>query len=120
MEVSIGSLTAKNGEIAKGFLDVAWRRDSTKVSIPLTIVVGESDGPVVWLQGSIHGNEKAGAAAIVEIINEIRPAGVKGAIGFVPVANTLAYELDDRLSPVDQTDMNRVMPGDARGLYSAV
>lgn len=123
-EFSIGNVTAQPGTRAMGMLELAPRLDNTQIGIPIVIVNGEGDGPVVLMDGGTHGDETEGILAVQRMAQEIEPNTLSGVIIAVPVVNLLAAEAMDRAIPkgllgdAKPTDLNRVFPGDARGTTS--
>ncbi len=117
-DVKIGPVLAKSGSIAHGRLEIAKSFDESMISMPLTIINGSSDGPKVWIQAAIHGDEVSGIEAIKRIIASVNPKELKGAVIAVPIVNTTAFEFRRRESPIDNKDANRVSPGNPKGTFS--
>ena len=67
---TIGDLSVKPGERAYGKLGTFYLSDGTAVSLPLMVVRGEQDGPVLWISAGMHGQEMSGIPVIWEIIKE--------------------------------------------------
>jgi hypothetical protein len=92
---------------------------AAEVHVPLKVGEFGSGGPVIVITAGIHGDEGPwGAWAIHQMLSAISPDSLTGTIRIVPVANPLAMQADLRNAPVDQLDLNRVFPGDARGSYT--
>lgn len=114
----IGDLSAAPGEKVSGFLAVpAGVDDGTR--IPVTVVQGTGDGPVLALIAGTHGYEYPPILALQRVRNEIDAASLSGTVIIVHVANmpsflgrTIYY------SPVDGKNLNRVYPGDPTGTVS--
>lgn len=84
--------------------------------VPVLVTKGAEDGPKLVLQSSLHGDELAGVAVIHEVMPQIDPATLKGAVVAVPGANPVGMLNHSRyfVSPGSggsQTNLNRVMPG---------
>lgn len=94
---------------------VAPTADGTRISIPVTAVVGEAEGPRVACVAGVHGDEYEGITALLELAEELDPADLAGTLVAVPVANPPAFRAGTRVNPVDGVDMNRIFPGDADG-----
>ncbi|UZR98620.1 succinylglutamate desuccinylase/aspartoacylase family protein [Chondrinema litorale] len=84
------------------------------INIPVVILKGANDGPVLAINAAIHGNELNGIPIIHHIINTVNPAEMNGTIIAIPITNVPAYQDNNRLFP-DQTDLNRTMPGKVNG-----
>ncbi len=55
--IQIGGAKAETGAAAHGELAIAPLADGTMLSLPVVIVNGRYDGPVLWLNAALHGNE---------------------------------------------------------------
>ena len=111
------------GSIDKGVrvrrtLDVGLRTDGTAVGLPVMVVNGAGTGPVLWIQGCLHGDEYAGSRAIHQFVAELNPAHLKGVIIALPVVNLLAWEQKNRVCSIDHLDLNRVFPGSSEGTWT--
>jgi predicted deacylase len=92
--------------------------------VPVWIVNGKSDGPIVYLHAGAHGQETNYA---VEMLHRLRraldPARLKGAVIAVPLANILAHQFATRVAPhyaaregvAFAGDLHKLFPGDPRG-----
>ncbi len=84
--------------------------------VPVLVAKGAQDGPKLVLQAALHGDELAGVAVIHEVMPNIEPATLNGAVVAVPGANPVAMLNHSRYftspgSGGSQTNLNRVMPG---------
>lgn len=116
--IAIGTARAQAGEIARGHIRVGGMADASEIRIPVTIARGRKDGPTVWLEGCIHGDEYGGAAAIMNFMRELDVESLAGAIIAVPVANPPSFNHRSRFSSIDGQNLNRVFPGSSGGSYS--
>ncbi|MFH1573244.1 MAG: M14 family metallopeptidase [Acidobacteriota bacterium] len=118
--ITIGSLRCLPGRKLNGYLPVVSRLDSTLLGIPVMIVAGQLDGPVVLVDGAIHGDEQEGPLAIAAFARELDPLNMRGAFIGVPVMNVGALEAMARGNPRDthSFDMNRIYPGRADGFLT--
>lgn len=89
----------------------------TDISI-LTITGQNGDGPCTLFTSGLHGDEYEGPYALTKLFQEIDPAQVKGTIILMPAANPLALKARRRRAPVDDVDLNRAFPGNAKGLLA--
>lgn len=110
-DLKIGSLFAKSGTIAKGFWKMSELYDSSAVEIPIAIINGAKDGPQVWIQCAVHGDEYVGTVAVQELLRKTDPKEISGAVVVIPWLNTLAFRNGSRMAPQDGMDMNRIYPG---------
>jgi hypothetical protein len=109
--MTIANISAAPGEIAKGFWEVAEAYDNSAIEIPIAIVNGKKEGPVVWIQNAVHGDEYVGIGAIHEFMRSVNPEILAGAVVVLPWINPLAFRNGARMAPQDGMDMNRVYPG---------
>ncbi|MEM7095073.1 MAG: succinylglutamate desuccinylase/aspartoacylase family protein [Actinomycetota bacterium] len=86
----------------------------TPVALPLIVVHGKTDGPVVWLSAAIHGDEICGVEIIRKVLEEISAREMSGTVIAAPVVNVHGFNTSDRYLP-DRRDLNRSFPGSARG-----
>lgn len=95
-------------------LQVAQLYTHTELNIPLQVVHGRADGPVLLVCAAIHGDELNG----VEIIRRLRRARqigrLKGTLVLAPVVNVFGFIHKSRYLP-DRRDLNRCFPGSERG-----
>lgn len=121
MTISIGTAVGEPGQKASGSFTTAETRDGSPIETPVKIVNGTENGPTIWVQGGIHGNEYVGSVAVLDVWQEINPENVKGAIIFVPALNISAFWHEQRGSPFEKKynlDLNRVFPGSKNGKFS--
>lgn len=101
----------KPGTLTNVALTAAYEADGSPITLPVSVIKGEKDGPVVTMIGCIHGIE----VATIEIAHQLREslAGKlqRGTLILAPLVNPLAYRASSRFTPVDAQDMNRVFPG---------
>jgi predicted deacylase len=114
----VGAIEAERGQLISDFLPVPAGTDEGS-RIPISIVHGASDGPVLALIAGIHGYEYPSIGALQALRTEIDPAQLRGTIIMVHIANmpsflgrTIYY------SPVDGKNLNRMFPGDPNGTLS--
>ena len=82
------------------------------VRIPVTIVNGERDGPMVFLSAAAHGDELNGIEVVREVAFEWDLAELAGAIVCLPVLNVQGFLTQQRYLPIYDRDLNRSFPGD--------
>jgi predicted deacylase len=84
------------------------------VSIPVHVIHGRRDGPVLFLSAAIHGDEING----IEIIRRIRHTKalerLRGTLVCVPIVNVYGFINHTRYLP-DRRDLNRSFPGSEKG-----
>jgi predicted deacylase len=74
------------------------------------------DGPVVWLTGTLHGDEPGGGAVIKKLFAELEKVElVKGSLHALPLVNETGADKKVRELPETGEDLNRLFPGQVDG-----
>lgn len=117
MSVQFGETQVEKGDCAWVDVQVCRDLDGTPVTIRAYVVNGSADGPTVFCQGAVHGNEPVGGLAVRDFVTGLDPDEVSGTVVGVPVANPPAFRNRDRGSPVHigAADVNGVFPGAETG-----
>ncbi|WP_035839440.1 succinylglutamate desuccinylase/aspartoacylase family protein [Kitasatospora azatica] len=115
---SIGPLSVAPGERAQGLIPVGTSSYGVELGIPLIVVNGTQDGPVLCVDAGVHGDEYDGQEAIRRVLAEIDPTTLRGTLVGIPCMNTPAFEAASRAGSIDHLNLNRIFPGDAEGSYS--
>lgn len=118
--VTVGTATAEPGTVVRGAIPVTTLAGGGALEIPVVVINGSKPGPVLWVDGAIHGDEPEGPLACQILLREVSPADLAGTLVLVPVINIPAYEAASRGNPLDtfSHDMNRIYPGRANGYLS--
>jgi predicted deacylase len=112
---AVGTAVAQRGAVAYGTLDVPAASDAA-TSIPVIVVNGASDGPVVAFVAGSHGTEYTSIIALTRLASRIDPAKLAGTVIVAPLINVASFEqMTVHLNPVDKKGMNGQYPGDAGG-----
>lgn len=114
----IGNVNIESGKKSKGYIQFGTDTDGRPFKIPLLVVAGKKEGPVIWVHGCIHGEEYGGAASIIRLYQELDVNELQGTFVGVPVVNLPSFKDRNRISPLDGANLNRVFPGDRDGTYS--
>ncbi len=85
----------------------------SSLSLPITVLNGIEDGPVVFLSAAIHGDELNGVEIVHQLLGAISAKTLRGTIIAVPVVNVLGFVNESRYLP-DGRDLNRHFPGSRR------
>lgn len=118
--VEVGTAKAAPGSVARGAIPVMQLAGGSAVEIPVAIVNGAKPGPVLWIDGAIHGDEPEGPLCCQHLLKEVKPEALSGTLVLVPVINVPAFEAASRGNPLDtfSHDMNRLYPGRPNGYFS--
>jgi predicted deacylase len=95
-------------------LPVAQLYTHTELNIPLQVVRGRRDGPVVLLCAAIHGDELNGVEIIRRLLRHRALGRLRGTVIAAPVVNVFGFIHRSRYLP-DRRDLNRCFPGSERG-----
>lgn len=82
--------------------------------VPVIVHRAKKDGPVVLLNGAVHGDELNGIDIIRRLISKGYHRPLRGTIICIPVLNVFGYLNVSRNFP-DGRDLNRVFPGTKNG-----
>jgi len=85
-----------------------------QVSLPVRVIHGRGDGPVVWVSAALHGDEIGGVEIIRRVNGRLDPRRLHGTVISVPIVNVHGFLTGDRYLP-DRRDLNRSFPGSANG-----
>ncbi len=95
-------------------LPIARLMSGTPITLPLIVRHGRDDGPVVWMNAAVHGDELCGVEIIRRVLSEIETTSISGTLIAVPIVNVHGFNTSDRYLP-DRRDLNRAFPGSRRG-----
>lgn len=84
--------------------------------IPIPVVcIKNGPGPTALLVAGNHGDEYEGQIALSNLAREIRADQISGRLIIIPALNYPAVEAGQRVSPLDDGNLNRMFPGDPLG-----
>lgn len=112
--MTVGTASSDAPGRTNGVLRVGAHPDGGPIEIPVIILRGQADGPVLWMHACVHGNEYCGTYNIHEFIRSLDPAQMTGTVIALPAVNLTAFRSRQRASPFElfnNTDMNRCFPG---------
>lgn len=100
-------------------IELAGLPSGDTITTTLHRYVGDPDGPTVYLEAALHGDEINGVEVIRRVTDGLDPADLTGQLVVVPVANPDAFDrgANRRGSGVDTVNsgVNRIWPGDPDG-----
>jgi len=123
-EMHVAGLSVPAGRAVRHSLEVAELADGSKITLPLLLINGVSDGPRLYLGAAIHGDEVTGVAILSQLCAQLQPARLAGSLLCVLVQNPLAFQVEHRVpvglylkSPLDQMPIDPWVsfPGNAEG-----
>ncbi len=123
--LKVGPVAAACGSIATGFAAIGELADGvTPVQVPIVILNGCEDGPIIYLHAGSHGQETIySVETLRRLCAEVEPAHIRGAVIAVPLANMLAHQFASRVAPHYAAregvsfagDIHKQWPGDRKG-----
>jgi predicted deacylase len=114
-DVTVGTATARSGQKATGFIQVAAGVDAA-TNIPVIVINGAKPGPKLAVVAGAHGTEYASIIALENLAQAVDPAELSGTLIVLPLINLASFaQKVPHLNPVDGKNMNRMYPGKADG-----
>jgi len=106
--LKVGDVSVNRGEMKLGLIKGIELWDGTRVNIPIILVNGTRDGPVLLLMSTQHGDEIQGIEVIRQVTRvRVDPKKLKGSIIGIPVGNPLAFQHGLYTSWIDNADVGR-------------
>lgn len=118
MTIKWDHLVAEKGQAVSGLVKLGELSNWASIEMPVMIVNGIEDGPILWLNGAIHGDELNGPMAIRDVMPKLDPQKLKGAVIATPVSNPYAWQARQKNTPQDELDMDMQFPGSEKGALS--
>lgn len=118
-----GPFSIAGEEIAPGerrtlTLPVPGQSVYTPLAMPVHVVHGKRDGPVLFVSAAIHGDEINGIEIIRQLLKVKTLNRLRGTLICVPVVNVYGFLNHTRYLP-DRRDLNRSFPGARHGSLAA-
>jgi predicted deacylase len=110
----IGGVKIKRGERKRVLLDVAKLYDFTDMNVPIEVIRGKRDGPILFVSGAVHGDEINGVEIVRQLLTKKALSRIKGTLIAVPIVNVFGFNTKSRYLP-DRRDLNRNFPGSENG-----
>jgi predicted deacylase len=114
----IGNVRVRPGSEKSVTLPITRLVTGADVDLPIRVVHGKHDGPTVWVDAAIHGDEAVGVEVIRQVLGDLDPKTLRGTLIAVPIVNVLGFMTGSRYLP-DRRDLNRSFPGSPRGSLAA-
>ncbi len=117
---TINGVAIKPGTRQQIEIPVAKLYNHTDVTMPVEVIRGTADGPVLFVTAAIHGDEINGVEIIRRLLThrKLSPKKLKGTLIAVPIVNVFGFNRNTRYMP-DRRDLNRCFPGSATGSLAA-
>ena len=111
---NIGREVVHPGEVKVIHLPLPGLHSETAVTMPVHVIHGKKNGPVLFLSAAIHGDEINGVEVIRRILSLRTIKHLKGTLLAIPVVNVFGFDGHSRYLP-DRRDLNRSFPGSQSG-----
>ena len=116
--ITFGDVTVKPGTRQYIDLPLPPLYTHTSVAMPVHVINGRFDGPVLFVAAAIHGDEINGIEIIRRLLNMKSLNRLNGTLVAVPVVNVYGFVSQSRYLP-DRRDLNRSFPGSERGTMAS-
>lgn len=124
--VKVGTASANPGEKGRGLLKLLELSDGSPINVPVIVANGRKQGPTLWIECAMHGDEVASVYALLQTMKEIDPARLNGILIAVPVANVIGYNMHvgslgwwtGGYMSIEAANLNRVFPGNPEGTFA--
>jgi len=116
--IEIGGVKVAAGEQMAIDLPLPSLYSHSPVCMPVYVVNGHSEGPVLFVSAAIHGDEINGVEIIRRVLNKQYIKQLKGTLIAIPVVNVHGFVTQSRYLP-DRRDLNRSFPGSKKGSMAA-
>lgn len=118
-DFEICGLNVKPGKRMRQDIPVAQLFDRTQMTIPIEIVRGREEGPVLLLTAAMHGDEINGCEIVKRVLTHRNLINkLRGTLVAVPIVNVFGFNNNVRYLP-DRRDLNRCFPGGNAGSLGA-
>ena len=114
----IGDVEVPSGHHAQIDLPIADLSIHVPLTMPVHVINGTQEGPVLFVSAALHGDELNGVEVIRRIMQLETLKSLNGAMIAVPIVNVPGFLNLSRYLP-DRRDLNRSFPGSTRGSLAA-
>jgi len=112
--IQLNSQTITRGESRLINFHIARLPTHTHIDLPVHVIRGKEDGPVLLLMAGLHGDEINGIETIRRMIYDETIKLKRGTVIAIPIVNIYGFLQTSRDVP-DGKDLNRCFPGSQNG-----
>ncbi|MBR9814710.1 succinylglutamate desuccinylase [bacterium] len=116
--LSVGGVEIAPGTQHSIDLPIAELYTGAPVTMPVRVLRGKRDGPVLFVSAAIHGDELNGVEIIRRVLRMPGLKRLRGTVIAVPIVNVHGFLRQSRYMP-DRRDLNRSFPGSETGSVAA-
>ncbi len=113
-DFEIGGETVAPGERRTVTVPIGSFSNSMPMGLPVHVIHGRQDGPVMFVSAAIHGDEVLGVEIIRRVKRTLLADCLAGTLMLIPVVNAYGLISHTRYLP-DRRDLNRFFPGNQDG-----
>ncbi|MDU0355232.1 M14 family metallopeptidase [Paraglaciecola aquimarina] len=114
--IEVAGTSVVNGSRVDINISVGGTKAQPETFIPVTVINGSHDGPVLATIAGVHGYEYTSILATEKWLANINPKDLSGSIIAVRVAHIPAFEEKSiYVNPTDRKNLNRSFPGRVDG-----
>jgi predicted deacylase len=101
-------------------IPVATLANGHRLTLHVHEVAADADGPTLLVVAGVMGDQPTGIETARRAVLALEVGEVlrRGRVRVLTVANPYAYQQHARSTPLDQSNLNRVFPGRADGIFS--
>jgi uncharacterized protein len=103
-------------------LQVGEQPNGLPFLLPVMTVNGAKDGPTLFINAAMHGDETLGTEAVRQAWRLLDPEAIGGRLVMIPMANLAGVATRTRRNIIEMYpgphDMNRVFPGNGHGVLT--
>ncbi len=110
----LGGVRVAPGSRERVEVPIAKLYTQTPLHIPVEVIHGRRDGPVLLVCGGIHGDEINGVEVVRRLLRTRGLQRLRGTLLAVPIVNVFGFLHQSRYLP-DRRDLNRSFPGSEKG-----
>lgn len=112
--ITIGNTSVQPGQRATIDLPIARLYTHTQMNLPVHVVHGKKEGPILFISAAIHGDEINGVEIVRRLLKLKMLEKLKGTLIAIPIVNVYGFINQSRYLP-DRRDLNRSFPGSYTG-----
>ncbi|MCB2199907.1 succinylglutamate desuccinylase/aspartoacylase family protein [bacterium] len=116
--ITIGGVSVEKGGQQVIEIPIGQLSSGTDLTMPVRVIRGRQNGPVVFISAALHGDEINGVEVIRRLLRLKLLRRLSGTLIAVPVVNVFGFNSHSRYLP-DRRDLNRSFPGSERGSLAA-
>jgi predicted deacylase len=112
--LTIGGVAIERGTQVRVEIPITMLATQGALTMPVEVIAGEEQGPVLCVTSAVHGDELNGIEVIRQLVPLLSPQTLCGTLVAIPIVNVPAFLTQSRYLP-DRRDLNRSFPGSRSG-----